>query len=215
MNATRATTLLPPNATPFERSLEDAMREEIDFAKVGTLWDPATCPSEVLPYLAWGLSISHWDTAWSETEKREAVAGAIAFHKIKGTRAAVEYVLARFHQLLTVVESWEDGALDLPHRFQIRAPAPEIGPDFLTEETAAAIVRDVAAAKPLRAHFDFVQEFRAQGAVYLAAGGMAGTMFRSDFTTAIDTSRDWTKVLQTEDGEPILTEDGTDYLEDE
>lgn len=207
--------LLPPNAAPAERALESAMRADIDLSAVGTLWDPARCPAEVLPFLAWGLSISHWDTAWSEAEKREAVAGAIPFHRIKGTRAAVEEVLARFHPLLTIVESWEDGALDKPHTFQVRAPAPEIGPDFLTEETAAAIVRDVAAAKPLRAHFDFVQELRAQGAVYLAAGGMAGTVFRSDFTTAIDTSRDWTKVLQTEDGEPIMTEDGLAYLEDE
>ena len=50
---------------------------------------------------------------------------------------------------------------------------------------------------------------------WLAAGGMAGSMFRADYAAEHDTSRDWSRVLQTNDGEPILTEDGLFYLEDE
>ncbi|SFG08459.1 phage tail protein, P2 protein I family [Novosphingobium sp. CF614] len=206
--------LLPPNATPAERALESAMLADIDLSAVGTLWDPATCPADVLPFLAWGLSITHWDTDWNEAEKRAAVADAIPFHKIKGTRAAVEQVLARFHPLLSLTEWWQTDPPRAPHTFEVRAPA-DIGATFLTPETAEAIIRDVAAAKPLRAHFDFVQVLEAQAGLYMAAGGMTGTMYRSDYTTMIDTSRDWSLVLQTEDGEPILTEDGLDYLEDE
>jgi len=207
--------LLPPNATGAERALEEAMRSGIDLSQVGTLWDPLTCPPEVLPFLAWGVAISHWDSAWSVAEKRAAVMAAVPFHRRKGTRAAVEEVLARFHPLLSLVEWWQANPPRAPHTFEVRASVNDISADFLTAETAAAIIRDVAAAKPLRAHFDFVQVLEAQGALYLAAGGMAGTMHRADYVATHDTSRDWSIVLQTDDGEPILTEDRSDYLEDE
>jgi len=213
MIESRAATLLPPNATPLERSLEAATREEIDFAILAALLDPVTCPVEVLPYLANSLSISHWNSEWSEAEKRAAVAGAIPFHKIKGTRAAVEQMLARFHPLLTVTEWWETSPRRTPHTFEVRANALEIPADFLTQEVAEAIIADVAAAKPETAHFDFVQSLETQAALYMAAGGMGGSMYRADYQAEHDTSRDWSLVLQTEDGEPILTEDGSDYLE--
>lgn len=206
------TSLLPPNATTAERALETALRVDIDLAAVGTLWNPATCPADVLPFLAWGLAISHWDADWTEAEKRAAIADAIPFHQIKGTRAAVEQVLARFHPLLTVVEWWQANPVQPPHTFEVRAPA-EIGADFLTAETADAIIRDVAAAKPLRAHFDFVQVLEAQAAIYLAAGGMTGGFLRSRLTAVLDDSRDWGIVLQTEDGEPVFAPDGVTLLE--
>lgn len=206
------TSLLPPNAAPGERALETALRADIDLAAVGTLWNPATCPADVLPFLAWGLAISHWDAGWTEAQKRAAIAAAIPFHQVKGTRAAVEQVLARFHPLLTVVEWWQANPPQAPHTFEVRAPS-EIGADFLTAETADAIIRDVAAAKPLRAHFDFVQVLEAQAAVYLAAGGMTGGFLRARLPAVLDDSRDWGIVLQTEDGEPVFAPDGVTLLE--
>ena len=65
------TSLLPPNAQPSERALEAAMLAGIDFSAVGTLWDPASCPAAVLPYLAWGVAISHWDPEWTEEQSRK------------------------------------------------------------------------------------------------------------------------------------------------
>lgn len=205
--------LLPPNATAAERALEEAMLSGIDIRNVGDEKDPRTCPPGVLPFLAWELGISHWDTNWTEEEKRAAVMGAVPFHKIKGTRAAVEQVLFRFHPLLTVTEWWQANPRRAPHTFEVRAPALEIGANFLTAETSEAIIRDVAAAKPLRAHFDFVQALEGQATLYMAAGGLVGAMHRADYATEHDTSRDWSAVWQTEDGEPLLTEDGLDYLE--
>ncbi|KQM21946.1 phage tail protein I [Novosphingobium sp. Leaf2] len=205
--------LLTPAENAAERALEEAMLARIDLSAIGTSWNPATCPAADLPFLAWGLAISHWDTDWTEAQKRAAIADAIPFHKRKGTRAAVAEVLARFHPLLTITEWWEANPPLPPHTFEVRASALEIPASFLTLETAEAIIRDVAAAKPLRAHFDFVQTLEAQAALYMAAGGLAGAMFRSDFAATLDTSRDWNAVLQTEIGEPVLTEDGLDYWE--
>lgn len=209
------TSLLPPNATSAERALELAMRAGIDLSAVGTLWNPATCPADVLPFLAWGLAISHWDADWSEAEKRAAVGAAIPFHQIKGTRAAVEEILARFHPLLSIVEWWQANPRRDPHTFEVRAPAGPDGIDasFLTTQTAEAIIRDVAAAKPLRAHFDFVFALEAQATLWMAGGFQVGTINRADYTATLDESRDWDAVLQTEDGEPVRTEDGLDFLE--
>lgn len=207
--------LLPANSTPAERALEQAMQIGAGIDAVGTLWNPETCPADVLPFLAWGLAISHWDPDWTEAEKRTAVAGAIPFHRRKGTRGAVEEVVARFHPLLTIVEWFEANPRRDPHTFEVRAPAGPGGIDasFLTTETAEAIIRDVATAKPLRSHFDFVHALELQAALYMAGGAMAGTIHRADYAAALDEGRDWSIVLQTEDGEPIRTPDGTDYLE--
>lgn len=203
-----AASILPPNARNPERAIEAAMRAEIDLAAVGTLWNPTTCPADVLPFLAWGLSISHWNPDWSEAEKRAAVADAIPFHQRKGTRAAVEEILSRFNDLLRIVEWWEANPRAAPHTFEVRAPAA-IPPEFFSPETVAAIIRDVAAAKPLRSQFTFVQELEAQAILWLGSGGMTGGMFRDDYAATYDDSRDWSIVLLTDDGEPILDDDGS------
>lgn len=200
--------LLPPNATDQERALEDAMRAGIDLSKVGTLWDPATCPPEVLPYLGWGLAIARWDPEWSEAEKRAAVADAIPFHRRKGTRAIVRETLDRFHPLLQVVEWWETSPKGTPHTFEVRAPAADIPASFLTSDTAAAIIRDIASVKPARSHFTFVQSLEAQGTLWLGAGGTLATFARFDLAAEHDDDPIWALALQTENGEPVFGEDG-------
>ena len=47
--------LLPPNATPLERALEDGLTglAAID-PPVEKIWDPQTCPLPLLPWLAYG-----------------------------------------------------------------------------------------------------------------------------------------------------------------
>lgn len=204
--------LLPPNATDAERALEDAMRADIDLSAVGTLWNPATCPAAVLPFLAWGLAIARWDPAWTEAEKRAAVADAIPFHRRKGTRAAVREVLDRFDPLLRVVEWWETSPRGDPHTFEVRAAAGEIPASFLTSDTATAIIRDVASVKPARSHFTFVQSLEAQALGWMAGGANLATFARSQLVAAHSDDPVWALLLQTEDGEP-LTDDGGEFLE--
>ena len=66
--------LLPQNATDPERAIEDAMRAGIDVSAIGSLWNPATCPLALLPWLAWAWSVDEWDLAWSEAQQRAMVA---------------------------------------------------------------------------------------------------------------------------------------------
>jgi phage tail P2-like protein len=101
--------LLPSNSTQLERELAalTARIDAIDPAVISTLWDAWRCPSALLPWLAWGLSVDIWDDAWPEITKRQVCADAPAYHRIKGTRRAVEMALAYSGRAFTLTE-WFD-----------------------------------------------------------------------------------------------------------
>lgn len=86
--------LLPPNATDAERALSIAVRPEIP-VPLRTLWNPYACPANVLPWLAWALSVDEWSAEWPETTQRQTIAASISQHKIKGTVGAVKSALLR------------------------------------------------------------------------------------------------------------------------
>ncbi len=204
--------LLPPNAESSERALEAAMRAEIDISQVGNLWHPDACPAELLPFLAWGLAIARWDPEWTEAERRAAIWDAIPFHQRKGTRAIVREVLDRFNPLLELVEWFEANPPQEPYTFEVRMAANLIPPSFLSAETAAAIIRDVASVKPARAHFTFVQYLEAQAIAWLSGGAMTATALRLDLAAAHDPDPRWDNYLQSEVGAPLLAENG-EFLE--
>lgn len=88
--------LLPPSAKPSLKVIEAVMAERtigIE-APIATLWNPETCPANILPWLAWALSVDNWDANWSEGTKRNAIAASVAIHRRKGTVRAVKDALA-------------------------------------------------------------------------------------------------------------------------
>lgn len=48
-------------------------------------WNPITCPTGMLPWLAWAFSVDEWDAKWSEEHQRETIRNAITVHRHKGT----------------------------------------------------------------------------------------------------------------------------------
>lgn len=212
------TSLLPPNATALERSLEAGIARlgEID-TPVDTLVDPAAIDATWLPWLGWALSVDIWNPDWSEATKRAAVAGSIAAHRIKGTRLAVEQVLARFDELVHVIEWHEASPRRAPHTFEVVLPVAGAGvPEGGTRATAAfveAIVRDVVQVKPLREHLTVVQSLAASFGVGVQVAGRALMTRRDDMAFTDDRSQPWESLLQTENGEPLQSDDGT-FLED-
>lgn len=87
--------LLPPNQTRLEASLANAAAMDHTPELLTQLWDAQRCPVQLLPWLAWTLSVDEWDEAWTETQKRAQVLGAIALHRKKGTPWAVKQALLR------------------------------------------------------------------------------------------------------------------------
>jgi phage tail P2-like protein len=89
------TGLLPPNATGLERAFEAAIAARLDTRPTfADLWSPGRCPSHLLPWLAWTLSVDVWDPVWSEGVKRRVVAESISVHRRKGTVGSVRDAIA-------------------------------------------------------------------------------------------------------------------------
>lgn len=85
--------LLPPNQTRLEAALANAAQWPLTPETIATLWDAATCPPSLLPWLAWALSVDDWDSQWPDERKRNAVLQSIALHRKKGTPWAVQRAL--------------------------------------------------------------------------------------------------------------------------
>jgi phage tail P2-like protein len=152
-----ADSLLPPNATPLEKSLEAATARlgEVP-VPVDTLFDPWACPASHLPWLAYHLSVDHWNTAWPETTKRRVTAAAIAVHRRKGTVGAVRRALEALGAPPDPVEWWQMTPEGTPHTFEVtlwvhdRDAATEFGQALFDDAVAV-----INAAKPERSHFTF------------------------------------------------------------
>lgn len=208
--------LLPPNVSPLETALEETTSRLSDVpVPLRALWDPETCPAELLPWLAWGVSIDFWDTDWTVAEKRAAIASSIDDQRRKGTRASLREVLDRFDPLIEIVEWWQDRDTMEPHTFRLELPlAIESDVEYDTA-LVTALLRDIAAVKPLRSHMLAVQRMHAQAHAGLLSGAMIAGVVRLDTAADTDAALNpfWDGLLQTEQGEPILAENG-DWLED-
>jgi len=138
--------LLPDNATPLEQELARATAtiDALDPAVIETIWDAWACPAALLPWLAWALSIDVWDDAWPEVTKRQAIADSPYYHRIKGTRLAVEMALDLAGRPYDIVEWFE--AVPTRRRgtafVMFEAPLDQIGP------LLARVRRFADAAKP-------------------------------------------------------------------
>lgn len=205
--------LLPPNATALERALASAGARVSDVpVDVTPLWDPATCPSDLLPWLAWALSIDRWSVAWSDAQRRDAIASAIERQRRKGTPQTMRATLARLDELLELVEWFEETPHAAPHTFTVRLPAFDadgtLGGERLSAATARAIVAEISAAKPVRSHFTFVQSLFLDAAFGPAAAAQATSWRRVEVAAIAPAVMPWAAYLQDENGEPLADDFG-------
>lgn len=204
--------LLPPNSTPLERALDSLEVETLTAmpVPVGTVWSPAACPAELLPWLAWGLSIDIWDSGWTESQKRAAIATAIDDQRRKGTRAALRRALDRFDPLIGITEWFEDRVNLVPYTVRLDLPDRNTSDFIYNDDTVGRLLRDIAVIKPLRVHVIASYRINALAQVGLVTGVLWGGLTRVDLSADLDTATDpvWATYLQTEDGEPMMAETG-------
>ncbi|MGW8201903.1 phage tail protein I [Sphingomonas bisphenolicum] len=181
---------------------------------VDQIWNPATCPAHLLPWLAWGLSLDLWNADWTEAQKRDAVADAISFQQRKGTPASLRVVLDRFDPLIGLVEWFEDrGTLD-PYTFRLELPLVAESDVIYDEALVGQILRDIAQVKPVRAAMQAVFRLRAAAAAWLLSAARLGDMLRFEVAADVATAGqpEWLSYLLTSDGEPLQTAAGA-FLE--
>lgn len=136
-------TLLPPTATKLEKNLSQAMACEPPIP-LRSLWDPQSCPNELLPYLAWQYSVDRWDEKWSEQIKRKVIAEAFEIHKLKGTKEAIRRAIEPFGYLIKTTEWWQNN--QTPGTFALEIGVLDTG---ITEESYNELSRIIDDVKPV------------------------------------------------------------------
>ena len=87
-------TLLPPNATEQEIALDLSTSRVGDVAvPIRDLWNPKTCPVNLLPWLAWAFGVDEWDAGWSEETKRATIESAVSVQRRKGSIWSIKQVI--------------------------------------------------------------------------------------------------------------------------
>ena len=136
-------TLLPPTATKLEKKLSQTITCDPPIP-LRTLWDPQTCPYELLPYLAWQYSVDRWDEKWSEQIKRKVIAEAFEIHKFKGTKESIRRAVEPFGFLIKISEWWQNN--QTPGSFTLEIGVSDTG---ITEEYYNELSRIIDDVKPI------------------------------------------------------------------
>ncbi|EME8412182.1 TPA: phage tail protein I [Klebsiella michiganensis] len=140
--------LLPPSSTAWLRYTEaGCARLSAIAVALRTLWTPTASPVDLLPYLAWALSVDRWDKDWPADRKIAAIQRSYWLHRRKGTRAAVRRVVEDMGFSATFAEWFEVG--DTPGTFRLEVDIKEVG---LTAKTLAELNRLINDAKPVSRH---------------------------------------------------------------
>ena len=142
--------LLPSNRTELESNLAETNAEIVDIPLIiREVWNADTCPVDVLPWLAWALSVDNWDTSWTEQQKRAVIKAAPANQKIKGTLGAVELQLAAIGIDVKVQEWFNQLPKGEPYTYILHV---SIGQYPLNQETLNKIIELIETNKNVRSH---------------------------------------------------------------
>ena len=165
--------LLPPSSTPLERALANTV------AKVSSvptptrdLWNPDTCPVELLPWLAWAFSLDDWDVTWTEVQQRAAVKASYSVHRYKGTIGSVKDALQAIGLGVQVQEWFNQIPAGDPYTYKLLLEVNQYGVSLAQLETIQAVVEN---AKNLRSHMTTLDLTVASNAtVYIGAVALSG-----------------------------------------
>ncbi|EKO3535610.1 phage tail protein I [Vibrio fluvialis] len=147
---------LPPSASKMERVMEQMFWEELALIErdIRNFYDPYQCRVDLLPYLAWEMSVDYWDENWSEQTKRDVIAASNPIHTTKGTRYALDKSIESIRDDgLSVTEWFDDEANLAPGFFRVNLEARNSDID---ENTVPQIYTAVNNAKNTRSHLESI-----------------------------------------------------------
>ena len=164
------------------RALETLAGGLADLSINGTvLYDFDHVTQSALIHLAEQFNVlgdAGWDfaefCAAPENSKRVLLKEALALHRFKGTRYAVQRVLDLMHVTARITEWWEQTPQGMPHTFLVDLLLTDASQEqpVLTPERAIAVLRMVRFWKPARS------QFRARVDVRLRAVTRSGCVVR-------------------------------------
>lgn len=165
--------LLPGNLGDLERDLDAAIArmESLD-VPISALWDPWQCPLDLLPWLAWAVSVDTWKSTWPESIKRRTVANSLDLHRIKGTRPAVELAIESLGLDYRLVEWFQETPAAPRGTFTLDI---YVGDDAYSTTSNRDLEHAIDAAKNARSHLRKVNlNLTGTGDTFLGAGHVSG-----------------------------------------
>lgn len=121
---------------------------------VRDMWNAKTCPSSMLPWLAWGFGVDQWNSAWSDDQKRAAIQNAIFVKRHKGTIGSVTQAINALGYNIVIQEWFAMLPMGDPYTFDILVDSSQSGVDEDTLNTVLALVNTY---KNLRSHLRSVR----------------------------------------------------------
>ncbi|HIE9506505.1 TPA: phage tail protein I [Klebsiella pneumoniae] len=163
--------LLPPSSEGWMRSAEASSgRLSGITVAIRRVWTPEDCPVELLPYLAWALSVDRWDKGWPAEKKIAAIQQSYWLHRRKGTRAAVRRVIEDMGFFATFAEWFDVG--DEPGTFRLEVDVSDVG---IAPRTLDELDRMVDGTKPASRHMaQMTLANRTEGAAFTGAAVFDG-----------------------------------------
>lgn len=147
--------LLPYNATDAERALADTTARISDVpVVVREVWNPDTCPSNVLPWLAWAFSVDDWDSNWTDDQKRNVIKQSVYSQRIKGTIGAVTRQLFALGYDIQIVEWWQQEPEGQPYTFDVYITSSQYP---MSQRDYNKVLDVIDTNKNLRSHMGEVQ----------------------------------------------------------
>ncbi|WP_205849209.1 phage tail protein I [Natronospirillum operosum] len=159
-------TLLPANTTLHQRAMEQAAKRISDVpVPIRDVWSPDSCPVELLPWLAWALSLDTWSDTWPEAVQRNQIRQAVRIHRRKGTSQSVREVVSSFGAGLALQEWWQKDPIGVPYTFDIILTVGAGVP--ATAKYQEDIIDEVRRTRPRRSRFTFIAGVSAEGSMGL------------------------------------------------
>jgi phage tail P2-like protein len=147
--------LLPANASSQERALSLAIERAGNVpVPVRDVWNPDTCPAQLLGWLAWALSVDEWDGSWTDEQKRAVIKRSVGVHRYKGTIGAVREAIAALGLQAQVQEWFNQIPQAAPYTFRILLTADQVG---ATQHQQRVLLQVLERTKNLRSHLTEVQ----------------------------------------------------------
>jgi phage tail P2-like protein len=166
--------LLPNNATSLEIALAESIARISDVpVPARDVWNPDTCPANLLPWLAWAFSVDEWDADWTDAQKRAAIKAAVPVQRYKGTIGAVREALAALGFGAQVQEWFNQLPAGDPYTYRLLLTADQVGID---QTALKKILQVVDSAKNLRSHMDeIVPSVTTRATLYSAGASGIGS----------------------------------------
>lgn len=182
--------LLPINATEGERAMATTIARVSNVPMPARfMWSPQTCPVALLPWLAWAFSVDQWDTAWTEQQKRAAIAAAYVVQRQKGTIGAVKRAVGALGLDIEIVEWFQQTPEGDPYTFHVAIGSGTAG---ASREQLLKLLDVLGSSKNLRSHLTTIDVTVTSNAeLYFAGVLMMGNEIQINSPSSLKLDGTW------------------------